>query len=92
MCRSFDLDEHHNELQSKLLFRDIVKTLQTCYFEYFENAWSCPSPSPSRFHDYVYHLVEIFDAQNVEINLQETLMFLYLQKVSFISNFFLEVL
>ena len=24
-------------------FQDIVKILQTCYTEYFENPWSCPS-------------------------------------------------
>ena len=32
-----------NEVHSELLFWDIVEILQNCYFEYFENARSCPS-------------------------------------------------
>ena len=32
-----------NELHSCLLFWDIVKILQACCFENFENAWSCLS-------------------------------------------------
>ena len=31
------------QLHLELLFWDIVKILQTCYFEYFENDWSCQS-------------------------------------------------
>ena len=39
-CRNFDVHLHtKNELPSEL-FWDIVKILQTYYFEYFENAWS----------------------------------------------------
>ena len=32
------------------------------------------------------------DAQSVKINLKETLVFLSMQKMNFISNFFLEIL
>ena len=39
--RNFDARKK-NELHNQLLFWDIVKILQTCYFKYFENAWSCP--------------------------------------------------
>ena len=41
---NFDLYLHaKKELHLELLFSDIVQILQTCYFGYFENAWSCPS-------------------------------------------------
>ena len=39
-----------------------------------------------------YHLVGNFDAESVEINLQEILMFTCMQKINFISNFFSEIL
>ena len=43
-CANFDVYLHaNNELHAWHLFWDIFKILQTCYFEYFENAWSCPS-------------------------------------------------
>ena len=32
-----------NKIYSSLLFWDIVKILQTCYFKYCEKAWPCPS-------------------------------------------------
>ena len=32
----------NNDVHSYFLFWDIVKILQTCYFEKFETAWSCP--------------------------------------------------
>ena len=35
------------------------------------------------------NLVGNFDAQSVEINLQKTLMFIYMQKINFIFNLFL---
>ena len=38
-CRKFDVYELH----LFFFFWDIVKILQTHYFQYFENAWSCPS-------------------------------------------------
>ena len=59
--------------KSKLLFWDIVKILQTCYFDYFENVWACPS--------IWHHLVGNFDVQSVEMNLQETL-FICMQKLT----------
>ena len=38
-CRNFDVYLHaKNELHPSLIFWDIVKMLQTCHFEYFENA------------------------------------------------------
>ena len=37
-------------------------------------------------------LVGNFDAQSVAINLWETLMFIYMQKINLISNFFFEIL
>ena len=39
-CRSFDVYPYaKNQLHLYLLFWDIVKTLRTCYFENFGNAW-----------------------------------------------------
>ena len=32
-----------NQLHPSLLFWDIAKILQTCYFEYFEDAWLRPA-------------------------------------------------
>ena len=61
------------------------KILQTSYFEYFENPRSRPSTI-------IYPLVEHFDAKSIEINLQETLMFIWMQKIKFISNFFFDIL
>ena len=44
ISRNFDVYLHaKSELHPLFLFWGIVKILQTCYFEYFENAWSCPS-------------------------------------------------
>ena len=37
-------------------------------------------------------LVGNFDAQNVEINFQETLIFICMQKINFITQFFLKTL
>ena len=43
-CRNFDTYLHaKNKIYSSLLFWDIVKILQTCYFKYCEKAWPCPS-------------------------------------------------
>ena len=41
----------NRELHSWFLFRDIVKTLQTCYFKYFENA--------DNFHHHALHVFTI---------------------------------
>ena len=60
-----------------LTFWDIVKILQTFYFEYFENVWLCPSimiVSPCRH----------FDAQKTETNFDW-------KKINFICNFFFEI-
>ena len=43
-------------------FWDIVKILQTYYFEYFENAWSYPAVM-------IVSPCSIFDVQSVEMNL-----------------------
>ena len=46
-CRNFDVYlQAKNELCPYLLFWHIVKILETCNFEYFYNAWSCPSIMP----------------------------------------------
>ena len=39
-----------------------------------------------------YHSVENFDAQSVEMNLWESLLFICMQKINFITNFFFRVL
>ena len=38
------------------------------------------------------NLVENFDAQSVETNFQETLIFISIQKINYIFNFFSEIL
>ena len=60
-----------------LTFWDIVKILQTFYFEYFENVWLCPSimiVSPCRH----------FDTQKTGTNLDW-------KETNFICNFFFEI-
>ena len=91
ICRSFDLDELQMNSIHNLFLRDIVKTLQTCYFEYFENAWSCHhhaltfswsclSPCRKPWCPKCWNqLVGNFDV-------------ICIQKVNIISNFFLEIL
>ena len=43
-CRNFDIYLHGKIWTPSLTsFLRYCKVLQTCYFEYFENTWSCPS-------------------------------------------------
>ena len=79
--RNFDVYLHAENELHPLTFWDIVKILQTCYFEYFRNAWSSSS--------IMIVLPCQYFAQSIEINLQETFMFIYMEKINFLSNFFL---
>ena len=43
-CRNFDVNLHVKKRTPYItFFRDIVKILQTCYLQQFENAWLCLS-------------------------------------------------
>ena len=56
--------------------------------------WECliiPITIPSTFSGSSYHIVENFDTQSVEINCWETLIFICIKKVNFISNVFRDI-
>ena len=80
--------------------RVIAFTVSELLRENKQGGWGKITPSTTRLrlkmlghaHQYwQYHLVGNFDTQRVEINLQETLMFICMEKNKFISNFFLGI-
>ena len=80
LFRPLNILQKYYQLVETLMFISMQKLTPSLtsffwdYFEYFENAWSCPSimtVSPYR---------KLCDGQNAEINLLETLMFICMQK------------
>ena len=84
-CRNFDVYlQAKNELYPEFLLWNIGKILQTCYSE-----------SLLRMLDHIHqqhHLAGNFDTLSVEINLWKTLMFICMQKINFMNQFFPKVL
>ena len=79
------------DMSSYFHTKSIIQLVEDLIFNSIRNFFLEMLFDPS-FHDHAYHLVGIFDILIVEINLQEIMMSINIQKVNFISNVFFEIL